>query len=70
MDTMEQTSQRTPLSTDYQAYDRIWQRVSPTLDPYPQARMESAGTAGTGAGSAAACAGRWGPCGSGSGTGR
>lgn len=54
MDTMEQTSQRTPLSTDYQAYDRIWQRVSPTLDPYPQARMESAGTAGTGAGSAAA----------------
>ena len=29
MDTIEQTSQCVPLRTDYQAYDRIWQRVSP-----------------------------------------
>ena len=24
--------------TDYRKYDRIWQRVAPELDPYPQAR--------------------------------
>lgn len=54
MDTIEQTSQCVPLRTDYQAYDRIWQRVSPELNPYPQARMEGGGTGavgGTAAGS-------------------
>ena len=24
--------------TDYRKYDRVWQRVAPELDPYPQAR--------------------------------
>lgn len=55
MDTIEQTSQRAPLHTDYQAYDRIWQRVSPALDPYPQARMEGAAPgSGTASGGGAA----------------
>ena len=31
---------------DYRQYDRIWQRVSPDLNPYPQVRMEN----GTGSG--------------------
>ena len=57
MDTIEQTSQRTALSTDYQAYDRIWQRVSPELNPYPQTRMESAGTAGASGGAGGTAAG-------------
>lgn len=57
MDTIEQTSQRTALSTDYQAYDRIWQRVSPELNPYPQTRMESAGTAGASGGAGGMAAG-------------
>lgn len=26
---------------DYQAYDRVWQRVAPQLDPYPDARAEN-----------------------------
>ena len=28
---------------DYRMYDRIWQRVSPELDPYPEVRAETAG---------------------------
>lgn len=34
---------------DYRAYDKIWQRVSPELDPYPEVRLagESAETAET-----------------------
>ena len=46
MDNIEQYSQRSPLRYDYQAYDKIWQRVSPELNPYPNARMESGGAAG------------------------
>lgn len=32
---------------DYRQYDKIWQRVSPELNPYPEVRMEN-GTAGNG----------------------
>ena len=37
---MEERYQNTPQSAgyDYQAYDRIWQRVAPDLDPYPEVR--------------------------------
>ena len=28
---------RTPEPYDYRQYDRIWQRVAPTLEPYPPA---------------------------------
>ena len=28
---------RTPEPYDYRQYDRIWQRVAPTLEPYPAA---------------------------------
>ena len=38
---------------DYQQYDRIWQRVSPELNPYPEVRAESAGTAGQSGGAPA-----------------
>lgn len=34
---MEQTV-HTPETYDYRQYDRIWQRVAPTLEPYPSAR--------------------------------
>jgi rubrerythrin len=33
---MDQTL-HTPETYDYRRYDRIWQRVSPTLEPYPAA---------------------------------
>lgn len=33
---MEQTV-HTPETYDYRQYDRIWQRVAPTLEPYPSA---------------------------------
>ena len=69
MDTIEQTSQHIPLSTDYQAYDRIWQRVSPTLDTYPQERMEGAGTGNAPAGGAAASPGGMGGMAGAAGTG-
>ena len=29
---------------DYRAYDKIWQRVSPELDPYPEARLAGEST--------------------------
>ena len=31
---------------DYRQYDKIWQRVSPELNPYPEVRMENGGTGG------------------------
>ena len=33
---MDQTL-HAPETYDYRRYDRIWQRVSPTLEPYPAA---------------------------------
>lgn len=32
------------VTYDYRMYDRIWQRVSPDLDPYPEVRAAAAGT--------------------------
>lgn len=42
--------ERQAARQDYQQYDRIWQRVSPELDPYPEVRaaMAPAPSAGTG----------------------
>ena len=34
-----------PTEADYRRYDRIWQRVSPELTPYPEARAAQRGTA-------------------------
>ena len=34
-----------PTEADYRRYDRIWQRVSPELTPYPEARAAQNGTA-------------------------
>lgn len=34
-----------PTEADYRRYDRIWQRVSPELTPYPEARAAQGGTA-------------------------
>ena len=28
------------MQEDYRAYDKIWQRVSPELNPYPEVRAE------------------------------
>ena len=32
---MEQSAQNHPEVYDFRQYDRIWQRVAPTLEPYP-----------------------------------
>ena len=32
-----------PTEADYRRYDRIWQRVSPELTPYPEARAAQSG---------------------------
>ena len=45
---MEQVScgeRQAASNQDYQQYDRIWQRVSPELNPYPTVQTESAQTA-------------------------
>lgn len=34
--------QALPTAEDYRRYDRVWQRVSPLYDPYPEARREAA----------------------------
>lgn len=34
-----------PTEADYRRYDRIWQRVSPELTPYPEARAAQGGAA-------------------------
>ena len=34
-----------PSAYDYRLYDRIWRRVSPELDPYPEVRAASAPSA-------------------------
>lgn len=34
-----------PTEADYRRYDRIWQRVSPELTPYPEARAAQNGAA-------------------------
>ena len=34
-----------PTEADYRRYDRIWQRVSPELTPYPEARAAGGGAA-------------------------
>lgn len=34
----ENAPQALPLTEDYRRYDRIWKRVSPGLDPYPEVR--------------------------------
>lgn len=46
---MEQTA-KTPEVYDFRQYDRIWQRVAPTLEPYPGGRNgqeEASASAGT-----------------------
>lgn len=45
MDDAYQYSAREPLRYDYQAYDKIWQRVAPELNPYPEARAAEGQTA-------------------------
>ena len=30
---------------DYRQYDRIWERVAPTLNPYPAARTQNSAAA-------------------------
>ena len=35
----------TPEAYDFRRYDRIWQRVSPTLEPYPKESSDSAALA-------------------------
>ena len=35
---MENNTAQIPTAYDYRRYDRIWQRVSPDLDPYPDVR--------------------------------
>lgn len=35
---MENNTMQMPTAYDYRRYDRIWQRVSPDLDPYPDVR--------------------------------
>lgn len=47
---MEQSAQNHPEVYDFRQYDRIWQRVAPTLEPYPS----SGGTADSQAETAAA----------------
>ena len=39
---MEQSAQNHPEVYDFRQYDRIWQRVAPTLEPYPSPGRESA----------------------------
>ena len=34
-------NQAAPSVYDYRQYDRIWRRVSPELDPYPEIRAEA-----------------------------
>jgi len=41
--------QNTPTEYDYRMYDRIWQRVSPSLDPYPDVRAAQAAAPESGA---------------------
>ena len=41
-----------PTAEDYRQYDRIWQRVAPNLNPYPQVRQESGGGDGDAGGGA------------------
>lgn len=41
---------------DYRQYDRVWQRVSPTLDPYPGMQVEETQPAGANGGRQAASA--------------
>ena len=38
---MEQSAQNHPEVYDFRQYDRIWQRVAPTLEPYPSPGRES-----------------------------
>ena len=50
MDATTYAGERTAAASpgeDYRQYDRIWQRVSPDLNPYPEARLENSG-AGSG----------------------
>ena len=37
------TTGQMPTAYDYRRYDRIWQRVSPDLDPYPDIRAAGSG---------------------------
>ncbi len=37
---MEQSAQNHPEVYDFRQYDRIWQRVAPTLEPYPPSDSE------------------------------
>ena len=37
---MDHHTQFTNPAYDYRMYDRIWQRVSPDLEPYPELRAE------------------------------
>ena len=41
--TMNGGSPEMPTAYDYRRYDRVWQRVSPDLDPYPEVRAAGAG---------------------------
>ena len=38
MDTYPSVEQAMPQQGQYQAYDKIWQRVAPDLNPYPEVR--------------------------------
>lgn len=38
----ELTPQQLPSAEDYRKYDRIWRRVSPQYDPYPEVRAAQA----------------------------
>lgn len=42
---MDQTA-HSPEVYDFRQYDRIWQRVAPTLEPYPADRMQEGGQSG------------------------
>ena len=39
---MEPSAQNHPEVYDFRQYDRTWQRVAPTLEPYPSPGRESA----------------------------
>ena len=44
METYTCGERQVPTRQEYQQYDRIWQRVSPELTPYPEIRSEQSST--------------------------
>ena len=47
MDTYQTASQMAPQTYDYEDYDRIWQRVLPELNTFPESRNEDGELPGT-----------------------